>query len=161
MPTSLSEVKSFDSIYVKVAQASRIRLIMSTTLTETIYNLEDQTWRALQQDGSMLLPFLSHDCIMQFPMGLKITATSDPSLKDIMLSNAFIPWLKYRLKHVVVMELGRDAALITYSAKALIPPLEGDENVEFHALCSSVWRLDAEAEEWLLCFHQQTPFEVS
>lgn len=133
---------------------------MSDTLTETIYQLENQTWRALQQNGSMLLPFLSRDCIMQFPMGLKVSATSDPSLKDIMLSDAFIPWLKYSLREVAVTDLGREAALITYKAKALRPPLEGSQNVEFHALCASVWKLDAEAEKWLMCFHQQTSFEV-
>jgi hypothetical protein len=134
---------------------------MSATLKDTIYHLEDQTWCALQQSGSQLLPFLSHDCIMQFPMGLKVSAASDPSLKDIMLSDAFIPWLRYRLEDVAVTELGREAALITYAAEALRPPLEGNKNVEFNARCASVWRLDAEAETWLLCFHQQTPFEVS
>lgn len=108
----------------------------------------------------MLLPFLSHDCVMQFPMGLKVSTTSDPSLDDIMLSDAFIPWLKYTLSDVEVMELGREAALITYRAEAVRPPLEGDGIVEFNARCASVWRLDAEAGKWLLCFHQQTPFEV-
>jgi hypothetical protein len=130
------------------------------TLHEIVYGLEDQTWRALQQDGSKLLPFLSRDCIMQFPMGLKVSASSDPSLKDVMLSDAFIPWLKYSLTGVMVTELGREAALITYMAGAVRPPLEGDTNVEFNARCASVWRLDAEAERWLMCFHQQTPFEV-
>ncbi len=133
---------------------------MSATLTETIYHLENQTWRALQQNGSMLLPYLSRDCVMQFPMGLRVSATSDPSLKDIMLSDAFIPWLKYSLKDVQVTDLGREAALITYTAEALRPPLEGDKNVRFNALCASVWKLDAEAERWLLCFHQQTSFDV-
>jgi hypothetical protein len=133
---------------------------MTASLKETILNLEDQTWRALQQDGSKLLPFLSRDCVMQFPMGLRVTTTSDPSLKDIMLSDAFIPWLRYQLKDVVVLELGREAAVITYTAEALRPPLEGDKNVEFNALCASVWRLDAEAETWLMCFHQQTAFDV-
>ena len=129
-------------------------------LRDTVYHLEDQTWRALQQQGSMLLPFLSRDCVMQFPMGLKVSTTSDPSLEDIMLSDAFIPWLKYTLKDVEVMELGREAALITYMAEALRPPLEGDKNVEFNARCASAWRFDAEAEKWLMCFHQQTPFEM-
>jgi hypothetical protein len=130
-------------------------------LTETVYQLEDQTWRALQQNGSMLLPFLSVDCVMQFPMGLRVSVVTDPSIKDIMLSSAFIPWLKYILTDVKVTDLGREAALITYTADALRPPLEGTKNVEFHALCSSIWKLDAEAERWLLCFHQQTPFELA
>lgn len=98
---------------------------------------------------------------MQFPLGLKVSATSDPSLKDIMLSDAFIPWIRYSLKDVVVMELGREAALITYEAEALRPPLEGDENVEFNARCASIWRFDFENQKWFMCFHQQTPFEVS
>ncbi len=94
-------------------------------------------------------------------MGLKVSETSDPSLTDIMLSDAFIPWLRYDLTDVVVTALGREAALITYMAQALRPALEGDGEVEFNARCASVWRLDAEAEKWLMCFHQQTPFEVT
>ncbi|ERF69791.1 hypothetical protein EPUS_07047 [Endocarpon pusillum Z07020] len=133
---------------------------MAAMLAEKISDLEHQTWRALQRNGSALLPFLSRDCVMQFPVGLKVSATSDPSLKDIMLSDAFIPWIGYALEDVAVTELGREAALITYRAVALRPPLEGEGNVEFHALCASVWRLDAEAETWLMCFHQQTAFEV-
>lgn len=133
---------------------------MAAMLAEKISDLEHRTWRALQQNGSALLPFLSRDCVMQFPVGLKVSATSNPSLKDIMLSDAFIPWLEYTLEDVAVTELGRDAALITYRAEALRPSLEGRGNVEFNALCASVWRLDAEAETWLMCFHQQTAFEV-
>lgn len=120
------------------------------TLSDIIYRLEDQTWRALQHSGSSLLPFLSTDCIMQFPLGLKVSTTTDPSLKDIMLSDSFIPWLRYTLKDVVVTELAREAALITYRAEAVRPPLEegrGSRNVEFNALCSSVWRLDAEGRK--------------
>jgi Domain of unknown function (DUF4440) len=133
---------------------------MASPLKDTIFQLEDQTWRALQRHGSKLLPFLSHDCVMQFPMGLKVSANSDPSLEDIILSEAFIPWLEYSLKDVEVTELGREAALVTYRAEALRPPLEGDKNIEFNALCASVWRLDARTQEWRLCLHQQTPFEL-
>lgn len=133
---------------------------MAANLPRTIHHLEDQTWRALKHEGSKLLRFLSPDCIMQFPMGLKVSNTTDPSLEDVMLSDAFIPWLEYRLEDVVVTELGRDAALITYLAEALRPPLEGSENVEFKARCASVWKFDEEVERWYLCFHQQTPFEL-
>ena len=108
-----------------------------STLEGTIYHLEDQTWQALQQDGSKLLPFLFRDCVMQFPMGIKVSNNSDPSLKDIMLSDAFIPWLKYSLTDVIVTELGREAALITYMAEAVRPPLEGDQNVQC-TLCKRV-----------------------
>ena len=120
---------------------------------------EDQTWRAMQRSGADLLPFLSEDCIMQFPLGLKVSRTSEPSLKDIMLSDAFIPWTSYKMKEVTVLPLGSEAALISYQVKAYRPPIEDDvEEVKVEALISSVWRRDAMTGQFLMCFHQQTPF---
>lgn len=64
----------------------------SSTLHDTILDLETATWKALQTTGSAMTPYCSKDCIMQFPLGLKLTATSKPSVQDILHSPAFVPW---------------------------------------------------------------------
>jgi hypothetical protein len=80
-----------------------------------------------------------------------------------MKSEAFVPWRRYRISDTEVIQLGHEAALITYKVKATRQPItegniEGQD--EFRALISSTWRKDAEAGKWLMCFHQQTPYEV-
>lgn len=40
----------------------------SRELRHHIEDLEDATWQALQKSGSALVPFLTEDCIMQFPL---------------------------------------------------------------------------------------------
>ena len=101
------------------------------------------------------MPFISEDCIMQFPMGMKLTSDSDPSVQDVLHSPAFIPWKSFELLNVDVTPVGQEGAVISYHAKATRPPNEeGGEDAEFDALCSSVWRWDG--EKYALCFHQQT-----
>ena len=131
----------------------------SSPLHGIILELEDQTWKALQKDGASLIPFLSRDCVMLFPMGMKVTATSDPSLKDVMTSEAFVPWKSYDMSDVDVMPLGGDAAIISYRVKALRPPIDApDDGEPFRALVSSTWRRDSDGAGWLMVLHQQTPF---
>ena len=132
----------------------------SPSLEEVVTGLEEQTWKALSEEGSKLLPFLSDDCIMLFPLGLKVSNTSKPSLEDILLSESFVPWLRYEMRDVEVSELGRDGALITYAVTAFRPPLEGDDEVEFRALCATAWKLDEDKQRLVLCFHQQTPYQL-
>jgi hypothetical protein len=128
----------------------------SRDLFDTILELEEATWRALQKSGAAMVPYITKDCIMQFPMGLKLTAISEPSVQDILHSPAFVPWKSYVLSKVDVTPLGTAGAVISYMARALRPPAgpEDDRDVEFDALCSSVWRL--EGSKWMMCFHQQT-----
>ncbi|KIW14993.1 hypothetical protein PV08_07780 [Exophiala spinifera] len=132
-------------------------------LTEMVLDLEDQTWRALMHRGVDLLPFLSADCVMLFPMGLKVSATTEPRLEDVLKSEAFVPWRRYRLSEVEVRPLGPEAAIITYRVKATrqhITPDDDDERQdEFRALISSTWHKDPEAGKWVMCVHQQTPYE--
>lgn len=136
---------------------------MDPLLHDTILALEDQTWRALMHSGAALLPFLSRDCIMLFPLGLKITAKTSPNLDDVLKSEAFVPWKRYRLSEVGVTTLGHESALITYRVRATRQHVTNDDDErqdEFRALISSTWRKDPEAGKWLMCCHQQTPYEA-
>jgi len=131
-------------------------------LHDAIFALEDSTWQALMHSGVALLPFLSRDCIMLFPLGLKISAKTEPSLDDVMRSDAFVPWKRYKLSDVVVTSLGPEAAQISYRVKATRQHITEDDDTrqdEFKALISSTWKKDPEAGKFLMCFHQQTPYE--
>lgn len=129
---------------------------LDMSLHDRILDLEEQTWRALQTDGSALIPYLTSDAIMQFPLGLKVTANSRPSVQDILHSSAFVPWRTFRLKNVDVTPVGADGAVISYRAiatRASVDPKD-ERDAEFDALCSSVWRKDGAS--FYMCFHQQT-----
>jgi hypothetical protein len=94
---------------------------------------------------------------MQFPLGMKVTSRSDPSVEDILKSEAFIPWKSYELSKIDVQPLGTHAAIISYLAKATRPAVDPDDvDMGFEALCSSVWRWEESKGRWRLCFHQQT-----
>ena len=132
-------------------------------LHDTILAVEDQTWRALKESGAALLPFLSRDCIMLFPLGLKVSGKTTPNLDDVLKSEAFVPWKRYRLSEVEVMPLGPESALISYRVKATRQHITDDDDEkqdEFRALVSSTWRKDPEAGKWLMCCQQQTPYEA-
>ena len=128
------------------------------SLEEAIITLEDQTWRALQVSGKAMLPYLSEDCIMFFPLGMKVSTASTPSLIDVMTSEAFIPWKTYRMSHLEVTPIGKDGAVISYKVVASRAASdESEDDDEFKALISSTWRKETDGR-WLLCFHQQTPY---
>ena len=129
-------------------------------VTNVITRLEHETWRALSKTGGDMLPYLASDCTMLFPLGLKVTNTSEPSLRDILTSEAFIPWETYKLSDINVIILGKHSAAICYRVEATRPPLPGmEEDVVFKALITSVWRNDRDEGAWLLVVHQQTPVE--
>jgi hypothetical protein len=135
---------------------------MDPMLHDSILALEDQTWKALMHSGVALLPFLDRDCTMLFPLGMKISAKTEPSINEVMKSEAFVPWKRYQISEPQVMQLGHEAALITYRVKATRQHITDDDDKrqdEFRALVSSVWKKDPEAGKWLMCFHQQTPYE--
>merc|ERR1712000_603024 len=84
-------------------------------------------------------------------------------IEDVMKSEAFVPWRRYRLSEVEVRPLGPEAAIITYRAKATRQHITHDDDErqdEFSALISSTWQKDPEAGKWLMCVHQQTPYEL-
>ena len=135
---------------------------MDPMLYDTILSLEDLTWKALMESGAALLPFLSQDCIMLFPMGMKISAKTAPNLEDVMKSEAFVPWRRYKMSDVHVTPLGPEAALISYRVMATRQHITHEDDTtqdEFRALISSTWRKDPEAGKFLMVFHQQTPYE--
>jgi hypothetical protein len=125
-------------------------------LRHLIEDLEDETWQALQRSGAAMVPYLTKDCIMQFPLGMKLTRDTVPSVQDILHSPAFVPWKTYRLSKIDITPVGRDGAVISYLVEATRPAIEsGDDDVKFEALCSSVWRADPDGI-FKMCFHQQT-----
>lgn len=125
------------------------------SLHEEILDLEERTWRALQRQGTDLLPFLTKDAIFMFPTGMKVTADTEPSVEDILHSTAFVPWKKFDLSKVDVTPIGSEGAVITYRAVATrVPTEKEDEDAVFDAICSSVWRW--EDGKWMMCLHQQT-----
>jgi len=135
---------------------------MDPLLYNAILSLEDQTWKALMDSGAALLPFLSPDCIMLFPMGMKISAKTRPNLEDVMKSEAFVPWRRYTMSDVQVTPLGPESALISYRVMATRQHITHDDDTrqdEFRALISSTWRKDPEAGKFMMVFHQQTPYE--
>lgn len=125
-----------------------------------LIDLEEETWRALQSSGSAMIPFITSDCIMQFPMGMKLTSTSDPSVSDVLHSEAFVPWKSFELLDIDVtpMGVGEDGkqvgGVVSYLVQAMRKATRDGGEVEFDALCSSVWRWNG--EEYKMCFHQQT-----
>lgn len=127
-------------------------------LRSVIAALEEETWKVLTRSGKELIPYLSKDCIMQFPFGMSISAASEPSIQDVMTSDAFVPWRSYSLSHVVVISVGDDGAVISYRVKASRPDADGRDD-RFRALVCSVWRKESDAGVWKMCFHQQTPFD--
>lgn len=130
--------------------------IMSSSLYDQILNLEESTWIALQTSGAALVPYLTKDAIMQFPMGLKVTSKTEPSVQDILHSPAFVPWKRFKLRKVDVTPVGPDGAVISYQATATRASADPKDtrDAEFDALCCSVWR--KEGGSWMMCFHQQT-----
>lgn len=142
----------------------------STEFRTRLTDLEEATWRALQKSGSAMVPFITKDCIMQFPMGLKLTASSDPSVSDVLHSPAFVPWKSFEMLNIDVTPIGavgeETGGVVSYLVKAVRrggdmkgedAPGEGGKRgaeVEFDALCVSVWRWDG--EKYAMCFHQQT-----
>lgn len=129
-----------------------------TKLTSVIAALEDQTWQVLSKNGADLLPFLSSDAIFQFPFGMQISAGTDPSIEDVMTSDAFVPWKSYNMRNVVVTPVGEDGAVVSYKVRASRPDPDGRDST-FYALVCSVWRKDPVSGAFKMCFHQQTPYE--
>lgn len=88
-----------------------------------LIDLEEATWRALQQSGSAMIPFITKDCIMQFPMGMKLTATSDPSVSDVLHSSAFVPWKSFELMDIDVTPVGpvgeETGGVVSYRVEAI------------------------------------------
>lgn len=122
--------------------------ISSPALTATICTLEHKTWAALCSSGDQLLPLLSQNPVMIFPSNILVTATSSPSLQQMLTDSSFKPWKNYNLSHDEVIPLGAGGALIYYRVEAT------RDDTTFRAICSSAWV--KENEDWKMASHQQT-----
>lgn len=121
-----------------------------------VEDLEEETWQALKRSGAAMVPYLTADCVMQFPLGMKLTRDTTPSVHDILHSPAFVPWKSYRLSKMDVTPVGKDGAVISYLVRATREGADPeDDDVKFEALCCSVWRVEADGE-LKMCLHQQT-----
>ena len=121
-----------------------------------IEDLEEETWQVLQRSGSAMVPYLAPDCVMQFPLGMKLTRDTVPSVQDILHSSAFVPWKSYRMSKIDVTPVGKDGAVISYLVQATrVAADPKDEDVTFEALCCSVWRMNDDGK-FKMCFHQQS-----
>jgi hypothetical protein len=49
-------------------------------LRRLIEDLEDETWQAVKRSGADMVPYLTEDCVMQFPLGMKLTRDTVPSV---------------------------------------------------------------------------------
>ncbi|KAJ4295308.1 hypothetical protein N0V90_007319 [Kalmusia sp. IMI 367209] len=122
--------------------------LSSPTLTATICTLEHRAWAALCQSGSALLPLLSSNPVMIFPGDRILTATSSPTVHEILQDPSFQAWTRYTLSHDEVISLGERSALVYYRVEAI------REESPFRAICSSAWVL--EDGQWKMASHQQT-----
>ena len=75
---------------------------------------ENRLWEAMENDSAEVLRLLSDDCIMQFPNGRKVSATTKPSLKDTFSSDVFVPWTGHKMSDFEAMRTGRDGAVLTH-----------------------------------------------
>lgn len=94
----------------------------SPSLTATICTLEHRAWAALCDSGNALLPLLSVNPVFIFPGDRILTATSSPSLHEILQDPAFQPWTKYTLSHDEVIPLGESSAMVYYRIEATRDP---------------------------------------
>jgi hypothetical protein len=47
-----------------------------------VEDLEEETWQALKRSGADMVPYLTKDCVMQFPLGMKLTRDTVPSVRN-------------------------------------------------------------------------------
>lgn len=87
---------------------------------------------------------------------------SDESLRSTLSGDVFQPWKTYTIADDRVLPLDNDgsSALVVYRVTAEREMGNGEPNLVFHALCSSIWRHCVDKERsgrWEMVFHQQTP----
>lgn len=120
---------------------------------------ETKAWNALTQSGEALIPLLAKDCVMVFQGGMML---ANESLLQVLSSDAFQPWSKYTITddQVLPIDSNGSCALIVYKVSAERGTGDGEENVVFTALCSSIWRSyesNMGLKNWEMVSHQQTP----
>jgi hypothetical protein len=118
-------------------------------LMETLIGREREAWDASGGgDGRWYRENLTEDARLVFAgvpesMGRETTAAA--------VDESTGGWEHYELQQVHLVELGSDAALLTYLAVAR----RGGEENDFVASISTAYV--KHGDRWLLAFHQQTP----
>jgi hypothetical protein len=148
----------------------------SATLHQTILDEEQAAWDALSASGPDLLPLLSPKCVMLFQGGFAISASTSPSLEEVLRDPSFEPWKSFTMTdvHVIPLGSGREAteakgkeeegdvdanegpsaALIHYRVEAM-----RETSGSFAAVCASTWEKVYEQgieTGWRMVSHQQT-----
>jgi hypothetical protein len=127
---------------------SRIRFAteadMPIRLEDHLFDLEEKFWT---EGPSFYENRLAYTALMVFPepAGVLLKDEIAPSLADKSR------WAQVELEEHRLLELGEQAALITYKATAA----RADGGEPYRARASSVYVRDGAA--WKLAFHQQTP----
>ena len=129
------------------------------TLEEMIITLEDATWKVMEDNAADLQRFITDDCIFLFAAGLKLSKDSEPTLRESLRSEAYVPWSSHKMTDIDITLIGGDGAIISYKVEATRPATDGsDEEDVFMALVSSTWRRDEDSGRLLMCHSHQTPF---
>jgi hypothetical protein len=117
-------------------------------ISEQLISRERAGWEALKngRGKEFYAGCLSGDAMMVLPFGVYDRPASIQAIDDEH------PWAGYEHFEYRTVELGEDAAVLSYRVRAERPELDSP----YQALVSSVYvRREG---EWLLAFHQQTPF---
>ena len=61
------------------------------TLEEMIFLLEDATWKVMEDKATDLEKFITHDCLFIFAGGLRLGRDTEPTLRESLRSEAYIP----------------------------------------------------------------------
>jgi Domain of unknown function (DUF4440) len=129
------------------------------TLEEMIITLEDATWKVMEDNAVDLERFITDDCIFIFAGGLKLSSDSEPTLRESLKSEAYIPWSGHKMSDIEITLIGGEGAIISYKVEATRPAVDDSEEDDvFTALVSSTWRRDEDSGRLLMCHSHQTPF---
>ena len=129
------------------------------TLEEMIITLEDATWKVMEDNAADLERFITDDCIFIFAGGLKLSSDSEPTLRESLKSEAYVPWSGHKMSDIEITLIGGEGAIISYKVEATRPAVDDSEEDDvFTALVSSTWRRDEDSGRLLMCHSHQTPF---
>lgn len=120
----------------------------SIALQQRLLSLEEQAWEALKAGtaATFYSRSLAPQALMVFPTGVM---TREQTLTAL---EAAQPWASYRISDAQAVELNRDSALLTYTARA-----QRDGEKPYLARMTTIFVRDGTGEEWQTAFHQQTP----
>jgi len=110
---------------------------------DDLLDLEKGFWRSARD---AFAAHLAHDSVHIFP-GWGVTSDNERLLQAI---ESVDPWASFELQDPILIELGKGAAALVYTARAHRPGQD-----EYVAGMTSVYRRTGDG--WKLVIHQQTP----